>query len=389
MNVGSMFMHVHKAAIRYSNCYNRQPSQCRLFANTRKEESAIARALRWMQEKSPSIVLEVRHVSLLGINVLPRPAVDAIRNAAVRIVCLTHADTLSDQALSQQIKSLQRHVNNYALQKEMPTAIFALNLTQASKRKYLARLAEALFGASISQGHSRSGTRQILVFGMPNSGKSSLILPLTKERTLEVRKKKSYHLPKVSSQAGCTLGLKTHVLEPAGNIRASHDVSLMDTPGLRPRLESLDSDFIALLLAAKVIEPYKGYKEVIPPHAVTKHLLEALNRHAEMSGGEVPPYVKLFGLDSATSDAAVFLDAFQPTTGKRPEEMLLVRKCHSGELGGMVFHPARSHQQQHVNVSNDVNDESDLSFKRGSAVVYMNDAAKELVAIGIGFPLHQ
>ena len=60
-------------------------------------------------------------------------------------------------------------------------------------------------------------------------------------------------------------------------------MTLLDTPGLRPRLDDLDPPFLALLVAAGVVEPFAGLKSTMEAGALVQVLLKAWNRHAELS----------------------------------------------------------------------------------------------------------
>jgi 50S ribosome-binding GTPase len=197
------------------------------------EGRAIARALEYMKNLSPRVTVHMEKIQLVGCRLLPPAAERVITNSTVRIRCLTHADFISDDALRHQIavaeeQEQQRYHGTYRPSDFFPTAIIALNLKNVTKTKQLRPVQLAIFGAAHVARH-----KQILVCGVPNSGKSSLILPLTKQRTMEVRNKKAFHLPKVSDRAGMTIAVKKHVMEA----NTHGEVTLIDTPGLRPRLE--------------------------------------------------------------------------------------------------------------------------------------------------------
>ena len=161
------------------------------------------------------VVVEVANAALVGAGVGPNSSVRSdqagrwLRKASFRIKCLTNADKLSDAALAHQIE---------AAEKEHPgTAVFALNLAGAGKikSKELKQIKQAIVtaGAAMLEVQSVTTVAKVVVCGSPNAGKSSLILPLTKARTLTVRNKQAYHLPSVSAKAGQALGVKDHVLQ--------------------------------------------------------------------------------------------------------------------------------------------------------------------------------
>ena len=184
-----------------------------------KESSAIGNAVRKIDSQidkhGASVVIEVANAALVGAGVGPNSSVRSdqagrwLRKASFRIKCLTNADKLSDAALAHQIE---------AAEKERPgTAVFALNLAGAGKikSKELKQIKQAIVtaGAAMLEVQSVTTVAKVVVCGSPNAGKSSLILPLTKARTLTVRNKQAYHLPSVSAKAGQALGVKDHVLQ--------------------------------------------------------------------------------------------------------------------------------------------------------------------------------
>lgn len=321
-----------------------------------------------MVEMKPDVTVVVEKVQLAGCNFLPRAATDVIASSSIRIKCLTHADTITDLALQQQIRLTEDLDERRRYPRQRPLAIFALNLKLATQSKQLKELRDAMFGAS-----KLTKSNRILVCGLPNSGKSSLILPLTKARTLMVKKKQSYHLPNVSSKAGMTLGVKKHVLTGSDK---NKPLTLLDSPGLRSRLSHADPRVIALLLAANVTELFSGYQQIASHDMIIRLLLKASNRHAAMSH-EQPAYKELLGLDSPIDDPAAFLQACKATEKNGGvDEWSVIRKFQRSEFGGLIFTP---HQ-----IQEDANNSSMLLFDRTSAVLYMNEEAQRLVDIGNG-----
>lgn len=361
------------------------------------EGSQIARTIRFMMDLNAAVTVQLSKVQLVGCDhlVLSPNVQRLISSSAVRIKILTHVDTISDAALRHQIAYAEEQERRNYLSSansrapRYPTAIVALNLKDVTKAKPLRMLQEAIFGAS-----RLTGTNQILVCGVPNSGKSSLILPLTKNRTMEQRNKKAFHLPKVSNRAGMTVAVKKHVLEMIGQA----DVTLIDTPGLRPKFqEGTDPRPLALMLAAHVTEFFPGWDTILgsppgqSPHLlILRVLLEAADNHAAMSGEPKPAYLEMVGLESPPKDPVLFLEALfaKYPPPKKEKEKKVIRQFHNGDFGSLVFTPFRKEllaveepqQQQQEGSSSSTG----IRLRRCSPIVYMNEAAMRLVDIANG-----
>jgi 50S ribosome-binding GTPase/Type II intron maturase len=350
------------------------------------EEYHAARAMRFMQENNPNVVINVENVRLATMKLLPRAADRIIQSAPIRIKVLTHVDTISDAALRQQIRMVQQLDERMRYPNQSPLAIFAMNLQSTEiKLKELVDLQFALFGASrlVSKPH-------MLVCGVPNSGKSSLILPLTKQRTITMRKKQEYHLPRISSKAGMTLGVKKHQLPPPLGTPYDYVITLIDMPGFRPKLLHAEPSLVTLLLSAGVTEPFQGYKAVSPNDHLIKLLLRATNRHAEMTDPNAPPdYVTMLNLKEPTEDVNLFVKAYcewsktQPDIKSKvfghnnnPEQMYWPRAFQSGVFGGLIFTPYTTLPYPGYSAH--------LQLNRDRQIVYMNEEAERLMKIGRG-----
>jgi 50S ribosome-binding GTPase/Type II intron maturase len=351
------------------------------------EEYHSGRALRFLQQNQPNVIVQVENAQLSAVKLLPRIADATIQSTPLRIKVLTHVDTISDEALRQQIHTVQQIDERVRLPNQSPLAVFALNLqTVQIQAKELSEFRDALFGAS------RLVTKpQILVVGIPNSGKSSLILPLTRHRTLMERKKGAYHLPRVSSKAGMTLGVKKHLLPPAFGSFIKHNITLIDMPGFRPQLQYAEPALVTLLLSAGVTEPFQGYKTITSHEAILELLLNAANRHATMSDpSSAPEYVDLLKLSQPTNDTEVFANAYMKwaRTASRdeledisghnsnPATIYWPRVFQSGIFGGLIFTP-------YPTLPNSSHS-SHIELNRDSPVVYMNEQAELLIRIGLG-----
>lgn len=320
------------------------------------EEYYIRNAIRWLQKENPSISVQVQNVCVVGNQLLPTSVAEQYAESPVKIRCLTHCDTLPQSALKQQLEFSQHQ--------DPDAAIFGLDMSIVTHSNHLMELKLGLFGAVRTVDDIR---RQVVFMGAPNQGKSSIILPLTKARTLQVKKKRHHHLPKVSSRAGQTMGVKSHILEATTKVASMQPIRLVDTPGLRMRLSLSSLAQKGLMLASNVVEPFSGYKTVVGD-LVPKNLLRALNRVGDMSG-EAPEYTDILGID-ATNNVDEFLEAYRQHHGE-PVDHAIVKHLHSGYLGGMVFSP------DHRCTGSDI----ELIDNKKSGIVFMNDRAKELVKI--------
>ena len=75
-------------------------------------------------------------------------------------------------------------------------------------------------------------------------------------------------------------------------------MQIIDSPGLRPLLmEDTDAHDIALMVAAGVMEPYAGLSQVVSEDKLVSLVLEAWNRHEDITGGGQPMYSEMLGCE--------------------------------------------------------------------------------------------
>ena len=391
------------------------------FETFKRENSHVASAIRRMVEASPDTTLQVERINLIGCsNLLPYQLESCLSRSIVRIKVLTHVDTISEEALRHQLAYVeeQERLKYPPSSNKYPTAIIAVNLNAVDKQKELRLLQDCIFGAS-----EVVHNNQIWVCGSPNSGKSSLILPLTKDRTMSVKNKKAYHLPKISQRAGMTLGIKKHVMvsNPLSSMYAS-EVTLHDMPGLRPNIDDPRTP-AALMFAARVTETFPHYQEICQNDHIIQLQLEACNRHAiltkqyayyiqeaqrQISSSSKtnrstsstspqeetlltnildeknplqhikPDYVDLFKLkNGATNDPSILRAAAQKVIPMCTDKKILT-KFHNFDCGGCVFTP--NHKYHSALINHAVN----MRFHYGSPIIYMNDSAVRLVDVHHG-----
>jgi 50S ribosome-binding GTPase len=370
----------------------------RYSGGARAEEYYISTAFKKLDVNQPKIVIHCERVQLVGINLLPRPAQTIIDRATLRFRVITHCDTVSLDVLKHQIAYVEEQERRNYPNSPYPTAVFAMNLSKADslKQKQMKQFSDAIFGAaSIVR-----GTAPILVCGVPNSGKSSLVLALTRQRTLKVKNKREYHLPKVSIQAGRTMGTKKHIMEYDNK----QSVTFMDSPGLRPRLQGLNPDTIRLLLASKSVEPFKGYADYTGDQILIRLLLQAANNYTNVdyevgkilhdrkknanaadtaySSPTLPDYATAFGLSRSTEDPNEFVNAYYKTSQEQVsnDPLYLVRKFQCGDFGSWVFTPYRRDVLSDRNITN-----LRPFYQNFNPIIYMNQAGQEYMAKAIDF----
>ena len=355
------------------------------------EEEHMARAIRKIKGMKAKVLVEVMnacHVSIAA-KLLPFNA----QRVPIWIRVLTHADRLSDAALSYQMQQASRlhphsgnnkNKNSSHLENDNDTAIpvVAMNLADPENinHKRLQNFLDVLLGARNKpyEGDLANNTT-ILVCGLPNAGKSSLIYILSRPRTLQIKKKGKYHLPRINATPGWTLGVKRHVV-------LESNLTLCDVPGLRPRAEALDLTDYAHLLVSGAMQAHPGVLDESEPlrRTIVDVLWKGLCRHAFVSGTALP-------MQWAHADAwlAAHQEKFfgESQQQKSPASVVhhLMEYCRNGEYGGMVLeegHPTPLAPDEAAAAVNGAR--AAFQLNRATHVVAMNEAAMKLRDIGNG-----
>lgn len=328
-------------------------------------------AIRRVNDKPESCVAQV----VSGFSPFTANSVPCInkwmRQATVRIRIYTHADMLSDEAI--------RYISKLAYREDPEMALFFMNVANfnAIKTKQMKDLNLAMTNAA-----HQCSKKHVLIVGLPNAGKSSIVNPLTRAAVVATRKKKNYHVARVSPTAGRTASIKSHRLDDS-----FHSCYLIDSPGLLPPPNVVNEHELVLLAATGSLTASSG-----PPlkkwdlDAVASCLLMGLNAHADLSGVP-PPYVKLLKLDGPTTDPQELLSRVVSITEKLSKPQVaerLIRKCREGGLGGLMLEmPGKTQFIDWKEVHHELMDEEKRPTIGGrmlSPIVYMNKAARDLIS---------
>ncbi|KAJ1461606.1 hypothetical protein M885DRAFT_611231 [Pelagophyceae sp. CCMP2097] len=301
-----------------------------------------------------------------------------VRNAELRVRCYTHADLVSDDVMLR--------IAQQAEAEDPEAAIMFLDCSEVKSQgqpKKFKNIRKMMQGAAYLRQASR-----VLVCGMPNVGKSSLVLPVTKACMQVVKKKKEYHLAKVNATAGSTVAVKAHRLDT----RIANPVMMHDTPGLLPAREAVDEKAVVIMAAAGHL-PKTAFFDGCPskwwPVAeICTEALRGLNRHWVLCGSQEPgpAYMQCLGLDAPTDDYNQMLNNLHkhPLMNKRQLGRTegftsFLKMCREGHLGGWVLDDQLLPQTPILN-------HDALKFNpygKDSPIVSLNARASELVSIGL------
>lgn len=309
------------------------------------------------------------------------PSIDSwMRDAEVRLLIFTHVDLLSDEAVNYVLQSTEE------ADPELAVVVMDTRNAKKLKSKKLKSLKEIFLGAMLSTNSTKT-----LLCGPPNAGKSSIILPLTRDPVNKIRARGDFHMSKVSPRAGRTVGIKEH------RLTVTSPTFLMDTPGLLPYQLS-DQKMLEVLVSGSLPDSAGVNPRLWDLDAVLGCVINALNFHADMTGDQ-PPYVQLLGLDGPTKDPALFLSHFKKSDinpmkqNEKASPSLLVHNIigliRKGQLGPLlVLSPEDQPYIRDMNVEECAQQKGSSTstngvkiFNRSTPIIYINSIAKELQKI--------
>lgn len=161
--------------------------------------------------------------------------------------------------------------------------------------------------------------KNILVIGIPNVGKSSLINQL---------RSRHMHVHNKATPVGAKPGVTRHVLE---KIRVSEDplVYLLDTPGIsKPNIRNMH-------VGMKLAVCNTLNEEVIGTHVISDYLLWWLNLHHRFE------YVEYMGLSQPEDDCKIMLAKAAMVAKKTVKKKDLTRSCGVMVIPDMDFAAAK------------------------------------------------
>ena len=286
--------------------------------------------------------------------------------AKVRIACFTHADLLCPEAIAALVSETER--------RDPECAVFVVNTAAAKKdlkpKKFMV-LRFALYGAAFATGHvpGTGKAKSVLVCGMPNVGKSSVIYPLTKVAVNE-RRRKELHQARISCEAGHTPAAKAHRLDAS-----PHPLMMTDTPGIVPPSGTTTDEELHWMLCAGFLTtsciPNLRTKQW--PPEVAQLALDGLKRQHQLYGSPLK-YPEVLGLkgDAAGTDDAEEVLRHIDAASRSTALQLFLKQCRSGALGPWLLDPSLGKAPKRLSRRIDMRE----------PLVYYNDKAFKLADIG-------
>jgi ribosome biogenesis GTPase A len=294
---------------------------------------ALMNILRLLRERQFNTFMEVRDAR--APKTCSQPLICKLADRArTRIMCYTHADVLGQDDLARVLIWTERSYGP-----RVP--VFFLNLSNA---KHLTprddKHSFRALKSAMEEACTVASSRHLLVCGLPNVGKSSLILPLTRAETIKRRKKRAYHLPHIADVPGETKGTKPHCFKDS-----KPELFMIDTPGLGHPVESFARDR-ELYYKLMLLNTSKKSLEHDPVE-VADYLLWKCNRAKKYW------YVDSLELEGPTDDIAVLLRQVVPSEdpkARRKAAETFLRFCHQHGVVNMPLDDLRLTPEEEARV---------------------------------------